>query len=415
MIFKKSKFETEGNLSGLALPIVIIFFSWGFGTGALWVARPLFTLSFGVSLFFVGLISSLSAGPRMISGPITGYLSDRWGRKPLIMIGAIGHGTVLVLQAFSTNFFQYAVLEVFAGLAIAFWVVSSGVLVADVTNAGNRGRGVALRNTAQRVGLLAGPVVGGIIAGLFDLRWVFIFIALTRLVVLLVTLTMIPETKPIKSEAPVLNEHIAARKGLSSLSMFTNRPFAGLVAATFAFGTVGLGPGVFRTYFPIHAQNAGGLDPTAIGNLVGVAGLITLILTMPIGVLLDRYGRKKLIIAGLLATILATFLLGTVAGLVTAFFAVTAFAVAEGTNSNTILTYAMDLAPVDHRGAFIGAYHFMLSFGQVIGPLSAGLLATYFELQTTFFLICGAIVLCTLIFALMAPETFERQVSRKSN
>ena len=90
-------------------------------------------------LFFVGLISSLSAGPRMISGPITGYRSDRWGRKPLIMIGAIGHGTVLVLQAFSTNFFQYAVLEVFAGLAIAFWVVSSGVLVADVTNPGNRG------------------------------------------------------------------------------------------------------------------------------------------------------------------------------------------------------------------------------------------------------------------------------------
>lgn len=329
------------------------------------------------------------------------------------MVGAIGHGTVLVLQAFSANFFQYALLEVFAGLAIAFWVVSSGVLVADVTNAGNRGRGVALRNTAQRVGLLAGPVVGGIVASLFDLRWVFIFIALTRLVVLIVTITMIPETKPLKEERLITTKDATQQKALGSLSMFTNRPFAGLVAATFAFGTVGLGPGVFRTYFPIHAQNAGGLDPTAIGNLIGVAGLLTLILTMPIGVLLDRYGRKKLIISGLLATILATFLLGNVAGLITAFFAVTAFAVAEGTNSNTILTYAMDLAPTDHRGAFIGAYHFMLSFGQVVGPLSAGLLATYFELQTTFYLICGAIIICTLIFGMMAPETFQRQVPRK--
>ncbi len=352
----------------------------------------------------------------MISGPITGYLSDRWGRKPLIMIGATGHAAVLTLQAFSTNFYQYAILEVFAGLAIAFWVVSSGVLVADVTNAGNRGRGVALRNTAQRVGLLAGPVAGGVIAGLFDLRWVFIFIAITRLIVLIVTLTMIPETKPKKIETEVtsvVNSDPSPSKKMGSLGMFANRPFVGLFAATFAFGTVGLGPGVFRTYFPIHAQNAGGLDPTAIGNLVGVAGLLTLILTMPVGVLLDRYGRKKLIIAGLLATILSTFLLGMVAGLLTAFFAVTAFAVAEGTNSNTILTYTMDLAPVDHRGAFIGAYHFVLSFGQVVGPLVAGIFAEYFQLQTTFYLIGVVTIICTFLFWVMAPETFKKKVSAK--
>ena len=134
----------------LAIPIAVIFFSWGFGTGALWVTRPLFAASFGVSLVYVGLVSSLSAAPRMVSGPITGFLADRWGRRPMIYAGAITQGSVLVLQFFSTSYLQYALLEVVAGLGIAFWTVGSGVLVADVTAVGNRGRSVAFRNTAQR-------------------------------------------------------------------------------------------------------------------------------------------------------------------------------------------------------------------------------------------------------------------------
>ena len=152
------------DITRLAIPIAVIFFSWGFGTGALWVTRPLFAASFGVSLVYVGLISSLSAAPRMVSGPITGFLADRWGRRPMIYAGAITQGSVLVLQFFSTSYLQYALLEVVAGLGIAFWTVSSGVLVADVTAVGNRGRSVAFRNTAQRLGMLAGPVVGGLIA-----------------------------------------------------------------------------------------------------------------------------------------------------------------------------------------------------------------------------------------------------------
>ena len=399
----------------VAIPIIVIFFAWGFGTGALWVARPLFAASFGVSLVLIGLVSTFSAGPRMVSGPITGYLADRWGRRPMIYAGAVGHGIILVLQFFSGSYWQYALLEIPAGLFVAFWAVSSNVLIADVSTVGNRGRSVAVRNTAQRIGMLAGPVVGGAIAAYFGLRWVFIFIAATKLVVLVVTWLFIPETRPEREERPAAGagpEEAPPPPGARRrevLAMFRNKSFAGLVAAAVAFGMIGIGPGVFRTYFPIHAQDAAGLDPTLIGNLMGLSGFATLALAIPSGVLLDRSGRRPLVIFGLAATALSTYLLGGAAGLITAFAAAAVFGVAEGVNSNAIQTYAMDLAPRDRRGVFMGVHQFTMNIGQVIGPLGAGLLAAALGLEAALYVFAGIVAACCLIFAATARETLVRR------
>ena len=184
------------DVSRLAAPVVVIFFMWGFGTGALWVARPLFADSLGASLFQIGLVSSFSAMPRLLSGPVTGLLSDRWGRRPMLLLGAAAHGAILVAQFFSDDYAQFALLELLAGVGIAFWTVSSGILIADLTRVANRGRGVGLRDTAMRLGMLAGPLAGGLIAAQFELRWVFIFIASTKIPAIFVVLFIIPETRP---------------------------------------------------------------------------------------------------------------------------------------------------------------------------------------------------------------------------
>lgn len=373
------------------------------------MARPLYAASFGVSIVLVGLISSLSAGPRMISGPITGYLADRWGRRPMIFVGAITHGLVLVAQSMTTSYTQYALLEVVAGLGIAFWTISSGVLIADITGVDNRGRGVAIRNTAQRLGMLAGPLMGGVITAAFGLRWVFIFIASTKVVVLLVTLFLIPETKPLRKDQPkpARNPQLPMRR--LEFGMFTTKAFGALVAAALAFGMIGVGPGVFRTYFPIHAQTAAGLSPATIGSLFSVAALITLLLALPTGMLLDRYGRRWLILFGLAVTAIATYLLGATGGFATALATMLVFALAEGINSNTIQTYAMDLAPPEKRGVFLGVYHMTMNTGQVIGPLGAGLAAELLGLEVALYLFAGIVAVCAMLFIALAPETLKRK------
>ncbi len=492
------------DVSSLAAPVVVIFFMWGFGTGALWVARPLFADSLGASLFQIGLVSSFSAMPRLLSGPVTGLLSDRWGRRPMLLLGAASHGAILVAQFFSGSYAQFALLELLAGVGIAFWTVSSGILIADLTRVANRGRGVGLRDTAMRLGMLAGPLVGGLIAAQFELRWVFIFIASTKIPAVFVVLFIIPETRPAltpalsqreresdgaaepsaaverpsrvgadcstpspagrerdgvrvgaESGASALREETAppspagrerdgvrvgAESGASALreetatpspagrerdgvragaarriglgipwGMFRSKDFGALAVAAFSFGMIGLGPGIFRTYYPIHAQDALLLSPDVIGNLVAAGGVLTMLSAMPTGMAVDRFGRRGPLTAGLLLLGGAVYLLGASEAFLAVAVAVGVFAVAEGMNTNTLQTYAMDLAPVDRRGAFVSAFHVAMNLGMMAGPLGAGLLAGLLGLQATLLVFAGAAAGAAALFALTARETLRRE------
>ena len=399
------------DITKLAIPVALIFFMWGFGTGALWVARPLFALALGGTLLQVGIVSSLSAMPRLISGPITGLLSDRWGRRPMLILGAVGHGGILVAQFFSTSYVQFALLEALAGITIAIWTVSSSVLIADLTKIANRGRTVAFRDTAMRLGMLAGPLVGGAIAAQFELRWVFIFIASTKVVAIFIVLFIIPETRPVSAprEAAGRPGEVRSTGGGIPWAVFRTRSFVAVAAAAICFGMIGLGPGIFRTYYPIHAQETLMLSPDVIGNLVAFGGVLTMLTAAPTGFAVDRVGRKWPLVFGLVLLGSSVYLLGASAAFVGIAAAFAVFAIAEGMNTNTTQTYAMDLAPGDRRGVFLSVFHVATSSGMMAGPLIAGLLAERLGLESTLFIFTGVVGGCALLFVVLARETLQRE------
>ena len=404
------------DITRLAIPIALIFFMWGFGTGALWVARPLFALALGATLLQVGLVSALSATPRPIFGPITGLLCDRWGRRPLLVLAAIGHGGILVAQFASTSYLQFLVLEGLAGISIAIWTISSSVLIADITKIASRGRAVAFRDTAMRLGMLAGPLVGGAIAAQFEWRWVFIFIASTKVVALYVVIFIIPETRPARAgrePAGRPGEVRTVSRGIP-WAMFRTRSFVAIAAATLCFGMIGLGPGLFRTYYPVHAQETLMLAPDVIGNLVAMGGVLTLLTAAPTGFAVDRFGRKWPLVSGLVLIGVSVYLLGASAAFIGVAAAFAVFAIAEGMNSNTMQTYAMDLAPMEHRGVFLSAFHVATSAGMIVGPLLAGLLAGRLGLESTLFIFAGVVAGCALLFIVLAQETLRREPERVS-
>ena len=101
-----------GLLSKEALPVFSAFFLWGFGTGALWMARPLLAFDLGGGSFFlVGLVSAFSAAPRMIGGPVAGTVADRLGRRPVVAAGAVLHGGAAAMQAFTDSYAVFLGLE----------------------------------------------------------------------------------------------------------------------------------------------------------------------------------------------------------------------------------------------------------------------------------------------------------------
>ena len=79
-------------VSAGGLPLFSTFFLWAFGTGAVQLARPLFAASFGVPVLLVSVVTSSNAVARLVTAPITGFLMDRWGRRPLLILGVVLRG-----------------------------------------------------------------------------------------------------------------------------------------------------------------------------------------------------------------------------------------------------------------------------------------------------------------------------------
>jgi MFS family permease len=278
-----------------------------------------------------------------------------------------------------------------------------------------RGRAVAVRDTSNRVGLLAGPIVGGLIGVTLGLRYIFLFIAATKVAVIIVTVLWIREARRQRRAAspPAAGVGPKRRPWLPSvdLAMFRTRAFLALSLGTISVSLVVGGTGVFRTLFPPHASGVVGLDTAQIGTLIAISGAFALLGSIPTGMAADRWGRKKPLLAGLLLTAVATYLMAGAESYASAGVAVVVFGVAEALAFGTIQVYAMDLAPPDRRGAFLGVWSLFMNIGQITGPLVIGTIADTFSFSSAFITVSIALVVGAAMVALFGTETGGRNRS----
>ena len=390
-------------LTPRTLPVFLMFFFWGFGTGGLWLVRPLFAYELSGSLLLVGLVSAVSAAPRSFTGPLTGYLTDRFGRKWFVILGAVIHIVALIGQFNSTAYLQYFLMELLAGLGIGAWMTSSNALMADYTQLATRGRAVALRQTSSRAGTLMGPLVAGLVAVVGDLRDVFLFIAACKVAVIIVTLLWVRDSRAAaRSEPKPAGGGIAQRL---NLAMFRSRAFFALIIATFSVNLVTGGTGIFRTFFPVQGANAAGLDEARVGTLIMFSGILALGAAIPAGIANDRIGRKRTLIFALLATSLTVWMMSGMSNFESALMAVLAFGLAEAFATGTNQVYAMDLAPHDRRGAFLGVWSLSMIAGQVFGPIVIGSVADSAGFQTAFIMVSGFLIAAGVVVAIFGVET----------
>lgn len=401
--------RAPGVFSREGLPIVGTFLIWGTGSGAQTLARPLFAYAITDSVFLVTVLISTLALSRMVSGPLTGYLADHWGRKPMAVAGAAIRGTASGLVFFTDSFPAFFALEFIGAIGVSMWQTTSQVIVADMSTPENRGRAVATRNTTLRFGQIVGPLLGGVVAGLWSLQAVFFINAASKFVVMVVTWRMVKETRPgsetPKAEQPKRGAH-EPEPGVSMWTIMASKPFVALAMTTIAVAM--MNQGVFMTLFPIASKEVGGLDEAQIGTLVAIASAITLLVSFPNGVLVDRWGRKRSLVPGLLLAGVAAALLALVVDFRTALQAAAVFGIAQSMTQGANQTYAMDLAPADRRGAFLGVWTSFQSFGAFVGPLAVGGAVEFWGFATAFYIVAVFMGLAGLAMAILGPETKAR-------
>ena len=386
-------------------PIFFAFFVWGFGTGAQHLARPLFANELTGNAFLVAFVIGMNAVPRLFTGPITGWLSDKCGRKPLCIFGAALRGVTNVGQFMTGDFLVFLALEFIGQIGVSMWNTSSNVLLSDITTTHNRGRALALRQMSTRFGFVLGPLAAGIVAATVSLQAVFLINGASKVVIVLTVVFLVRETHrrmtAAKAGEPTLEDRETARAAV--VRTMKTKSFLALAITVVGFAMTQ--SALLQALLPVYVGDVLGVGESGVGLLVGLAAALAVIVAYPNGMLTDRFGRKASLVPGLLLLALASTLLTTSETFILVLFAVAIQGSGEGMAQGTTHTYAMDIAPQEHRGSFLGVVMMFQAAGSFAGPMFIGALYYYVGHDVAFATLAVWMAMAALAMALWGKET----------
>ena len=360
---------------------------------------PLYARQFGVSRTAAGALISSFAVARLLFDVAGGVLADRWGARRVMVAGALLLSAGSVVAALAPTYGVLVVARVVEGIGSAAYATAAGQLLVAITPRERLGRTMAVYQTGLLGGIAVGPVIGGYAAELGNFTtpfWIYAGIGVLVAAVVGVLVRSSP------THAATLRETLRA-----SARVLRSGPFLALLFVTFAIFVMRAGARI--TLIPLYAGEELGLAESDIGVILAVSAVATVFVVNPGGWLVDRIGRKPVLIAGLLLTAAATAgygMLNTFASLVVlsvGFGVVAAFA---GIPPPTL---AGDLAPPDSAGAAFGIYRMAGDLGIVVGPLVVGAIADRGAFGAGFLTAAGVLVVAAVV-ALLIPETGGRRV-----
>lgn len=157
------------------------------GTGIQMVALPLFILDLTHSGLMMGIFSMLNLIPNVIASPFAGILGDRKNRKNIMIYADFGRGILIGLLAVSAasgtiNIYMLFVIQIFISIMDSIFNASSGALLPELISEEGLMKAMSLRGGLDGASYIVGPVFGGIIYGLFGIKIVFLFNAVSFLI-----------------------------------------------------------------------------------------------------------------------------------------------------------------------------------------------------------------------------------------
>jgi MFS family permease len=362
---------------------------------------PAYAKSFGVSFSTASLILIVQPWGGVLSTFPTGYLIDKLGRKPVLLMGPLLTALSAFLTAFAWSFAVLLIFRFLNGMAAQMWQQSRLAMIADAGADRERAKLITWMNTAQRFGMLFAPLLGGLVAG-YDLRLPFILHGFLVLVVVL------PSFKLIKETAPAETRKSAGEWSYVFSELRRPQMLWFLAAQVFANLTRGNIQGIMNLYMAYEYDKG----PRSLGLIASVNSIANIPVGLATGTIMDRYGRKKTVVPGFAGLAISGAFLAFTALSHSAFnvFLIGYFMLnfSQGITAGNMQVLGSDLAPARARGRFIGLWRLMAEFGNAASPTMFSLFALIgYAASFSFTGSCALIV--ALIIGLKIKETVGRR------
>jgi len=340
------------------------------GFGIILPLLPFYATSMGASPLDVGLIMASYSLMQLIFSPVWGSLSDRYGRRPLLILGLFGSAISYVVFGLASTIGVLLASRLIAGIMGANVPVAQAI-IADSTSPERRARGMGLLGAAFGLGFIFGPAIGGTLSHWWGYSAPGFAAAALTGINAIAAVFFLPESLPRNRRTSGGRGWSALRDRIKATQRVAHRPHLSQPIVVIMLMTWGFAG--FTVTFPLFLDKPLGLSAAYAGGLFAYVGLISAIIQgRLIGPLVERFGEKNVAGAGgtLLAAGFATMAVFPALGPL--FGALALVGLGWGCVIPSLHSIVSRRAAAGEQGEVLGVNQSAASAGRVIGPVAAG-------------------------------------------
>lgn len=359
-----------------------------------------YSQTYGLTIFQNGLLFALFSLCSFLSAPIIGRLSDKYGRRPLLVISIAGTALSFFMAAFAPNAIFLFIARALDGITAGNIPVASAV-ISDTTDVKNRAKGFGIIGASFGFGFVFGPAISAATAG-FGLHVPFIIAGIITIIAVILTLLFLPET----------NKHIGqVQKGkMFDIPKLVLSVFDKNVGVTLLISLIyNLAWGMFIVTFQPFAITFLKFTAQQIAAVFIIFGIIGVIMQVfVIHRVVQKFGEKKAFVWSLFLSATSYLCLFFVRN-IEFYILVSLFSsVANSFFLPLIQTILSKEADERSQGSILGLNSSYVSIGNILGPIIAGFLSSIF-IPLPFLIGSLVILVCFILGFKIKANPIEKQ------
>ena len=371
------------NIAILAFTLIVVMLGYG-------LVIPLFPFyieKLGASGSALGLLVSISALLELLFGPVWGSISDRVGRKPILLLGVLGYALSSLLFGLSTEVWMLFASRALSGVLSSAVSATALAYISDSTATEERGWGMGMLGAAMGLGVILGPAAGGWL-GASSLSLPFFIAAGMSMLALVLGAVLLPESLPPEIRAEARSR--AGKVKTVQFGLLWQSLFGPVGLLLFMLFLVSFGLTNFESVFGLYAAQELDYGPERVGTILAVVGLTsTLGKAILIGPLTRRWGEAPIIKVSLVASSVA-FLVLLLARTYPGVLAATGVFILSKTLLRTVIISLTSKRTMLGQGTAMGLSNSFMNLGRVVGPIWAGFI---FDVNVTYPYLSGAAIM----------------------
>ena len=388
----------------LGRPIIIqVVVMMGFGMTL--PMLPLYARSLGASIAAAGLFASMFGLARLVMDLGGGALVDRFGERTVATVGLAIYGFGTLACGFAPEFPLAVTGWALGGAGSAMFFAAQFSYVIKASPKELMARALGVFYTSFNAGLIAGGILTGILIKIGGITLPIRVYGVMLLAASAAYRRIVPPVSRRAEEDAEAREDVDAPPGKRFgflLQLFKTRGFLMVMLVQFSY--MFMVTAVFDTLIPLFAKESLSFTEAGVGILFGVAIAAEFVVLYPTGSFADRYGRRVIMIPGLLLLIVTTSSLGFATAAAFLFILIAVHGVASGIAGVPVGAMLADITPEGRSGTMVGAFRFAGDLAFFVGPLTAGYLAEQVGFRNAF-IFCALPLTFALAAVIRTPET----------